>query len=174
MEGKHGALASASPGVDLSEGPSMPRVAPGRSRPGPRRSALISLLRSRLRETRGGRLSALFGLILVAVFGVVELILRADEGPRVPFGGPLETAARAVAWAVGVPIALAAAQDRARLDREAGIEALVATRGGQRGTPEAVRAFASMLQATRAIGLPILVLSLLAVALAGSLSSAIR
>jgi hypothetical protein len=104
----------------------------------------------------------------------MEVILRAGDGANVSFGGMLGTAARAVAWATGIPLALAIAHDRARIDREAGIEVLAASRGAGPRALEAARTVAAMLQATLAIGAPILVLALLAVALAGSVSSALR
>jgi hypothetical protein len=171
MEGKHGAIASASPAFDPPEDPAAARRARLRTT---LRPALIALARARLRQTKGGRWSALLGLLLLAAFGVIELILRADEGPGVAFGGLLETATRAITWAAGAPVALAAAHNRARADRDEGIEALAASRGAGPRSLAAVRTFAAMLQATIAVGAPLVVLALLAVVLTGSVPSALR
>lgn len=169
MEGKHGDTASALPAADPPPEP----LAPRRVRIGALRRALIALARERLRQTKGGRWSALLGLLLVTVFGVVEIVLRVD-GPDVSFGNLLGTASRAIAWAAGAPLALAIAHDRARADREEGIEALAASRGAGGRSLEVVRTAAAMLQETLAIGVPILVLALLGAALAGSVPSALR
>jgi hypothetical protein len=171
MEGKDGAIVSAAPAAGI---PAEPAASP-RPRPtSAAQRALIALARERLRQTKGGRWSAILGLLLMTGFGLVALVLRADDGPDVALGGLFETAARTIAWAAGIPIGLAIAHDRGRADREAGVEALVAARGASRSALEAARTAAAMLQATIAIGLPLIVLALLGVALAGSVTSALR
>lgn len=171
MEGKLGAIASASPATGIPGEPASRPRPPSHSAV---QMALIGLARERLRRTKGGRWSALLGLVLMTGFGLIALVLRADDGPGVALGGLFETAARTIAWAAGVPLGLAIAHDRARADRAAGIDALAASRGSGRSALEAARTAAAMLQTTLAIGLPLLVLALLGVALAGSFTSAIR
>lgn len=171
MEGKDGAIVSAAPALGPDIGPA---ARSGRRRRSALRRALILLGRERLRQTSGGRWSALLGLLSMTGFGLIALVLRADDGPGVALGGLFETAARVIAWAAGAPLALAIAHDRGRADREAGIEALAASRGAGRSALEAARTAAAMLQSTLAVGLPLLILSILGVALAGSVSSALR
>jgi hypothetical protein len=174
MEGKDGAIVSASPEAGIPGEPVARPRSDVKRLTRALQMALIGLARERLRQTKGGRWSALLGLLLMTGFGLIALVLRADDGPDVALGGLFETAARTIAWAAGAPLGLAIAHDRGRADRAAGIEALAASRGAGRSALEAARTAAAMLQTTLAIGLPLLVLALLGVALAGSLTSALR
>lgn len=171
MEGKDGAIASASPAPRI---PAEPAAKPRPDVSSAAQKALIGLARERLRQTKGGRWSALLGLLSMTAFGLIALVLRADDGPDVALGGLFETAARTIAWAAGVPLGLAVAHDRTRADRAEGVEALAASRGAGRSALDAARTVAAMLQTTLAIGAPLLILALLGVALAGSLTSALR
>lgn len=147
-----------------------PPVGPGRVRF--RRA--VTLARARLRATTGGRIGAVLSAVLTIAFAVIALALRVGDGADISLGGLLATATRAIAWAAGAPIALAAAHDRARADRADGIEALAASRGVSRFALESARTLAAMIQVARAIGVPVLVLSIIAVALAGSLPASAR
>jgi len=135
---------------------------------------LVALARRRLRSALGGRLGALAGALLAVGFGVVVIALRVGDGASASFGGLLATAARWIAWGAGAPVALTAAGDRAAVDRADGIEALAASRGYHRASLESARTAAAMAQASLSIGAPLAALSLASIALAGSISAALR
>lgn len=163
------------PSAEVSTGAS-PRAfaAPRRPQAVFLRAALIALLRERLRQTKGGRFSALLGISLLAGFGVIALVLRAVDGPSASLGNLVVSAAKLITWAAAAPIAFAAANDRARADRDDGIEALAESHGIDRYVLRAVRVAAAMYQVAHSIGLPILILSLLSVLLSGTIALAVK
>jgi hypothetical protein len=111
---------------------------------------------------------------MAVVFSVIALVLRLGDSADISLGGLLSTAARWIAWGAGAPLAIAAAGPRAAVDRAEGIEALAASRGVPRPALEALRSVAAMSQTSLAIGAPLLVLSLVSVASAGSAVVALR
>lgn len=157
--------------TDASAGPSAGR----HKAPVPwSRRALIALLRERLKQTQGGRWSAFLAISLMAGFGLVALVLRAVDGPSASLGKLMIAATKVIACVVAAPIALAASNDRARADRDDGIEALAESHGIDRYVLRAVRVAAAMYQTALSIGLPILVLSMLSLMLSGTIALAAR
>jgi hypothetical protein len=138
-----------------------------------RSRAAVALVRARLGRTTAARLGLAGGLAVAFVFAIAIVALRAGDGARAPLDGLLESAAVWIAWVAGAPSALAAASDRRTLDREAGIEALFASRGIPARPLDAVRTAASMMLITRAVGLPLLALAVLAAALSASMAAAL-
>lgn len=138
------------------------------------RRALIALLCERLRQSRGGRWSTALALSLMTAFGLFALILRAVDGPSASLGKVVIGAAKLITCLASAPIAFSAAHDRARIDRDDGIEALAESHGVDRHVLRAIRAAAAMYQTALSIGLPILILSILLVLLSGTSALAIR
>lgn len=139
-----------------------------------RARAAIALARARLSSTRLAKLGFAAGLAMTGMFGVFAIVLRASEGAGAPLEGLIESCALSVAMLAATPTALAAASNRRAEDRDAGIEALAAMRGIPMRTLEGIRVAAAMSQIGRSIAVPMLVLTLLTVALAGSAAMALR
>ncbi|MDI1435279.1 hypothetical protein [Polyangium sorediatum] len=134
----------------------------------------MALSRARLGRTTLSRLGLACGVLLGASFAVLAIVLRATEGTRAPLEGLVGLGAASITLLAAAPTTLAAASDRSAEDREAGIEALAATHGVHAQSLHVVRWFASMVQITRAIGLPLVGLALVTVALSSSGAMAMR
>lgn len=126
---------------------------------------VVSLARRRLRRRGLGRAAAVFGVLIGVGFAALALVLRVE-------GAPVERlivkASGLAAWLIGVPVALAAADDRASRDLRDGIDALAAARGVSARSLEGARVLGAMIEATYAMALPLGGLALFLVALAGS------
>jgi hypothetical protein len=149
-----------------------PTAAVGRPARSPRKlgigAPLVELCRARLARSRIARLGLVSAWGTTLVFAVMAIALRAGDGVDASFGGLVVQATRIVAWVAGGSVALAAAADRASLDRRDGIETLAAVRGASPLALAAARALATMIQVARAILGPALSLAALAVILSGT------
>ncbi|MRG91243.1 hypothetical protein [Polyangium spumosum] len=134
----------------------------------------MALSRARLGRTTLSRAGLACGALLGAVFATLAIVLRATEGTSAPLEGLVGLGAASITLLAAAPTTLAAASDRTAEDREAGIEALAATRGLRARSLHVVRWVASMLQIGRAIALPLVGLALVTVALSSSGSMALR
>jgi hypothetical protein len=133
-----------------------------------RGSGLLALARARLRRSGGGRAASVFRILLFVGFAGAILVVRATDGGDAPLTGFIGAAARWVAWLVGAPLALAAAQDHHALDQRDGIAPLAAIRGFPPRSLEAARVLGAMLEITLALGVPLVALAGLTAAVAGS------
>jgi hypothetical protein len=136
--------------------------------------AAVALSRARLGRTTLSRVGLASGALLGALFATLAIVLRATEGTSAPLEGIVGLGAASITVVAAAPTTLAAASDRTAEDREAGIEALAATRGMHAQGLHVVRWVASMVQIGRAIGLPLVGLGLVTVALSSSGSMAMR
>ncbi|HVK66809.1 MAG TPA: hypothetical protein VM694_20130 [Polyangium sp.] len=134
----------------------------------------MALSRARLGRTTLARIGLFGGALLGASFASLAIVLRATEGTSAPLEGLVGLGAASITLLAAAPTTLAAASDRTAEDREAGIEALAATHGVHAQSLHVVRWIASMVQITRAIGLPLVGLALVTVALSSSGSMAMR
>jgi hypothetical protein len=150
-----------------------PSAPPALGAPRVDRVALVALEVERLRRVGWARAAAALGAVLAVGFGAAVLLARADGGAATSFAGVLRTAARAIAWGVGAPLALAAARDRAGLELAEGIEAMVAARGVSRALLGSARHAAAMALGARLLGAPVLVVGVVAVAASGTARSAL-
>lgn len=133
------------------------------------RAPLVELCRTRIAQSPIARLGQVSSWSTVVIYAGMAVALRASDGADASFSGLVTQAARIVACVAGGAVALAAAGDRATLDRREGIEALAAVRGAPPLALAAGRALATMLQVIRAILGPMLALGVLAVILSGTL-----
>jgi hypothetical protein len=132
-----------------------------------RTRSVVALCRGRLADTRAGRAGRTLARLCASGFAVAAVALRVSDGAEASLSGLTLGAAHWVVWLAGVPLAYAAAADRASLDRREGVEALAAARGISPASLEAARAVAAMTATTSAIGVPLVLLALLTAALAG-------
>jgi hypothetical protein len=129
---------------------------------------VVALARRRMRRGALGRTAAAFGALIAVGFAAFALVLRVSEGADASIEELLSAAGGLAAWLVGVPVALAAADDRAAEDLRDGIDALAAARGVSARSLEGARVLGAMVEATRALAVPLGALALFLVALAGS------
>lgn len=129
---------------------------------------VVSLARRRLRRGGLGRAASVFGALIGVGFAALALVLRVEDGGGAHVERLLVEASGLAAWLVGVPVALAAADDRASRDLRDGIDALAAARGVSARSLEGARVLGAMLEAAYAMALPLGGLALFLVALAGS------
>lgn len=134
---------------------------------------LVALAARRLRASAGGRFAAVASIFVVLAFAGIALALRSADGAFASLEGLVPTAATWLAWLAAAPLALAAARDRRLLDRREGLDALAAGRGFSSSALEAARALGAMTTITTALGAPLVVLTLIIAALAGSLRLAL-
>ncbi|MFO0614597.1 MAG: hypothetical protein U0414_18575 [Polyangiaceae bacterium] len=135
--------------------------------------AHVSWLRARLGRARGARVARFGGYAVLGTFAGCAVALRSIDGPTAAIEGYVVLAARASAWLCGGLVALSAANQRAWTDRRDGVEILAAMRG-VRGRALEVARFASVaLEIARSTLVAPWGVGLLAVALAGSASSAL-
>lgn len=134
---------------------------------------LVALAARRLRASAGGRIAAVASIPIVLAFAGIALALRSTDGALSPLEGLVPTAATWLAWAAAAPLALSAARDRRLLDRREGLDALAAPRGFSSSALEAARALGAMTTISRALGAPLVLLTIFTAALAGSLRLAI-
>jgi hypothetical protein len=134
----------------------------------------VALGRARLRGTTGGRLGLAAAAVGVLLHAILLIVVRLDDAQDTPLDAPLRSAAEWLALAVGGPIALAAAHDRATADRRDGIEALAAARGIPAAALHATRSLAAMIEVAVAIAVPAAALAVLGALLAGSAAAALR
>jgi hypothetical protein len=139
-----------------------------------RTRAVVALCRKRLGASRWGRVGRVLAGLCAAGFAVAVLALRFTDGAGAPLEGLVLEAARWVTWVAGVPLALAAAEDRAALDRREGIEVLAAARGVSPAALDSARALGAMNAIAAAIGVPLVTLAVLAAALADRVSVALQ
>lgn len=146
-----------------------------RRREGLRRvAATVALARARLRDSGGGKTARLLGALTTVGFAGAIVALRVADGADASLRQPLLTAAHWIPWIVAPPFAFAAARDRRGEDRRDGVMALAAARGVSSAALEAARVLAAMIEITWALGLPMVVLSTLAAALATRPSVALQ
>jgi hypothetical protein len=129
---------------------------------------LVALAARRLRVSAGGRFAAVAAIPVALAFAGIAVALRTVDGSLSPLEGLVPTAATWLAWACAAPIALSAARDRRLLDRREGVDALAAARGFSASALESARALGAMVAITTALGVPLVVLTLFTVTLAGS------
>jgi hypothetical protein len=129
--------------------------------------AAVALGGAELRAARGGRLGLVVAVVISAGCGIVVIALRLDDRTA-PLHGLLGSAASGLAWAAAGPIALAAAHDRPRADRQGGIEVLAASRGISPASLHDARSLAAMLEVARVIALPSAALCALSALLSSS------
>jgi hypothetical protein len=136
--------------------------------------SLVALCDERLRATRPARVARWLGRLTVVGFAAVAITLRVMDGAEASLSGITSTAAHWLPWIIGAPLAFAAAEDRAARDRRDGIETLARSRGISARGIESARMLAAMTATTRAIGAPLLTLTVLVALLAGRLPVAIE
>lgn len=136
--------------------------------------ALVSLCRERLRRAPGARFGTAAVVAIAFGFGMVLAFVQQDGGAAAALDGMLRSATRWMAWVGGGAIALAAAHDRAAVDRRDGIEALAAVRGARGGALHAARALSAMQMIALVIGVPALVLAVVGAGLSGSMPAGLR
>lgn len=141
----------------------------------PRRVLLLhaNWLRSRLKRARGARFARYLGYAVLGLFGGCAIALRSIDGRAAPIEGYVVLAARVSAWLCGGLVAISAANQRAWIDRRDGVEVLSAMRGVRGRALEASRWLSVAAEIARATFVPPLAVGLLAIALAGSLKSAL-
>lgn len=130
-------------------------------------------LRARLRRARGARWARYTGYAVLGTFAGCAIALRSIDGRTAALEGYVVLAARVSAWLCGGLVALSATNQRAWTDRRDGVELLSAMRGVTGRTLEVARVLSVAMEIARAVLVPPLVVGLLTVSLAGSLSSAI-
>ncbi len=131
-----------------------------------RARAVVALCRGRLVASGAGRAARIFAGLAAGGLALAAVALRVADGAEAPLSGLTFGAARWIAWFAGAPIALAAADDRAAIDRREGVEALAAARGVSAAGLDAARALAAMTAIAWAVGAPLVLLALLTAALA--------
>lgn len=141
---------------------------PLRVRAAERRSGLVALARERLRRTWMAQLGAVLAWGATLVLAVVAAVLRVADGPSATLSVLVVMAAPWVAWLAAGPVALAAADDRARTDRRDGVLALAASRGATPGGLERARVAAAIQSVTSATALPLVGLALFVTAIGGT------
>jgi hypothetical protein len=148
--------------------------------PGPRAlrtaafRAAVDLCRARLAASSAGRFARVVAVFVVVGAFVIALSLRMTDGPATPVGGLLRKAAGLIAWLAGGALALRAARDASRADREEGVEALVAARGVGASLLGAARTAGATTQIGWIIGGPMAALALATAGLAADVPSALR
>jgi len=136
--------------------------------------ALVALARERLGASSLARFGRGGAIAIASGYAVVAVVLRAADGPAAPLAGLVASAAPSIAWIGAGSIALAAAHDRAAVDRRDGIALLAGSRGASSEALAAARVVAAMIAIGRGVGLPLIGLALLVAAIAGSASGAAR
>ena len=131
-----------------------------------RARASVALCRERLAGRGAVRTGRALAVLVAAGFAAAAVVLRLADGTEARLEGLTAGAAPWVAWLAAVPLALAAAEDRAAIDRRDGVEALAAVRGVWPAGLESARALAAMTAIARAAGAPLVALALLTAALA--------
>jgi hypothetical protein len=139
-----------------------------------RTRAVVALCRGRLLAVRSVRAARTLAALFAAGFAVAALVLRVTDGEGASLEGLTITAAHWIVWIAGVPLAFAAAEDHASIDRREGVEALAAMRGVSPTSLDSARALGAMTAVAWAIGAPLAALALLTAALAGGGSAALH
>lgn len=124
--------------------------------------ARVALCRERLSGAGFAQLGRVSSWAVALLFGGLAVAARLGEPLGLDARGLVAQAATYSLWLAGLPIALAAADDRARLDREDGIAALVASRGGSSAGLAIARLVAAMTTIARALAIPTLAVALAA------------
>ncbi len=137
------------------------------------RLALVAIELSHLRRLGSARVAVAAAGAVALAFGVAVVVARSEGGASASFASILRASARASAWLVGVPLALAASRDREAAERADGIEALAAARGASREALASARGASAIVLGARALGIPVLVVGFVAVAASGTLRAAI-
>jgi len=132
-----------------------------------RARAVVALCRERLAARGAARAGTTLALLVAVGFAAAAVMLRLADGTEARLEGLTSGAAPWIAWLAAAPLALAAAEDRAALDRRDGVEALAAARGVSPAGLESARALAAMTAIARSVGAPLVTLALLTAALAG-------
>ncbi len=132
-----------------------------------RTRAVVALCRGRLLAGRGVRSARFLAGTCAAGFAAAALTVRFTDGADASIAGLTVTAAPWIAWIAGAPLALAAAEDHAAVDRREGVEALAAARGISAASLDAARVLGAMTAVAWAIAAPLGALALLTAALAG-------
>lgn len=124
--------------------------------------ARVALCRERLRSAGLAQLGRVGAWGVALALGGVAIVSRLGEPLGLDARGLVAEAACASFWVAALPIALAAADDRARVDREEGIALLVASRGGSIDGLAIARLVAAMGSVAIALALPTFAVALAA------------
>ena len=124
----------------------------------------VALARVRLRSTWGGWFARVGGGVGALAFGAALVILRARgvAASGVSTSTVVLAAVRWLSWFVVAPLSLAASSDLRARDRDDGILTLALVRGLSARELDAARALAAMLECAWRVGLPLVIVAVLA------------